>query len=134
MIKVGDKYTHNITFSQTDVEMFAKVTGDNNPVHLDPEYAATTPFKRPIVHGFLSAAVFSKVFGTLFPGIGTIYLYQDMKFLAPVYIDTPYIAKFEVQSIDTERHIGKIKCMLEDANGKSYIMGTAKLMHEIEFV
>lgn len=134
MIKAGDTYTHEVTFKQADVETFAKITGDNNPVHLDPEYAATTPFKRPIVHGFFSGAVFSKVFGTLFPGQGTIYLYQDMKFLAPVYVDTPLITKFEVLTVDTERHIGSIKCTLEDAGGKTYITGTAKLKHDTEFV
>ena len=134
MIKTGDTYTHEIMFKQVDVDMFAKISGDNNPVHIDAEYAATTPFKRPIVHGFFSAAVFSKVFGTLFPGEGTIYLSQDMKFLAPVYVDHQYIAKFEVQSVDTDRHIGKIVCSLEDADGKVYISGTAKLKHNTEFV
>lgn len=134
MIKAGDTYTHEITFKQSDVAAFAEITGDNNPVHTDAEYAAQTPFKKPIVHGFLSAAVFSKVFGTLFPGEGTIYLYQDMKFLAPVYPDQPYIAQFEVKEVDTERHIGTIKCTLEDSDKKIYIKGTAKLMHNKEFV
>jgi acyl dehydratase len=134
MIKIGDTYTHEVMFKQTDVDMFAKISGDNNPVHINPEYAATTIFKQPIVHGFLSGAVFSKVFGTLFPGQGTIYLYQDMKFLAPVYTDQQYIAKLEVSSVDTERHIGKILCSLEDANGNVYISGTAKLKHDTEFV
>ena len=134
MIKTGDTYTYEFTISQKDVEMFAIITGDNNPIHLDPEYAAKTPFKRPIVHGFLSAAVFSKEFGTLFPGVGTIYLYQDMKFLAPVFVDEPYVANFEVLSVDTERHIGKIKCSVVDTAGKAYIAGEAKLKHDTEFV
>lgn len=134
MIKTGDTYTHEVMFNQADVDMFAKISGDNNPVHIDPEYAAKTPFKRPIVHGFFSGAVFSKVFGTLFPGEGTIYLYQDMKFLAPVYVDQQFVAKFEVESVDTQRHIGKIKCSLEDTDGKVYISGTAKLKHDVEFV
>lgn len=134
MIKPRDTYTHDVMFKQADVDMFAKISGDNNPVHTNPEYAATTMFKRPIVHGFFSGAVFSKVFGTLFPGEGTIYLYQDMKFLAPVYVDQQYIAKFEVVTVDTERHIAKIVCSLEDTTGKVYISGTAKLKHDVEFV
>lgn len=67
MIKTGDKYRHEVTYTQEGVIAFAEITGDKNPIHLDPEFAAKTPFGRPIVHGFLSAAVFSKVFGMLFP-------------------------------------------------------------------
>ena len=61
MIKTGDKYRHEVTYTQEGVIAFAEITGDKNPIHLDPEFAAKTPFGRPIVHGFLSAAVFSKV-------------------------------------------------------------------------
>lgn len=67
MIKTGDKYRHEVTYTQEGVIAFAEITGDKNPIHLDPEFAAKTPFGRPIVHGFLSASVFSKVFGMLFP-------------------------------------------------------------------
>lgn len=63
MIKTGDKYRHEVTYTQEGVIAFAEITGDKNPIHLDPEFAAKTPFGRPIVHGFLSASVFSKVFG-----------------------------------------------------------------------
>jgi len=134
MIKTGDTYSHEVTFKQSDVDMYAKITGDTNPIHLDPEYAAKTPFKRPIVHGFLSGAVFSKVFGTLFLGEGSIYLYQDMKFVAPVYVDQPYIATFKVIDVNTEKHIGVINCTLEDMQGKIYINGTAKLKNDREFI
>ncbi len=85
MIKTGDKYRHEVTYTQEGVIAFAEITGNKNPIHLDPEFAAKTPFGRPIVHGFLSAAVFSKVFGMLFPGQGTIYLSQEMSFRAPVF-------------------------------------------------
>ena len=68
MLKVGDKYEYEFSYTQQDVELFARVTGDNNPIHIDAEFAKTTPFGRPIMHGFLSGAVFSKVFGTLFTG------------------------------------------------------------------
>ena len=83
MIKTGDKYRHEVTYTQEGVIAFAEITGDKNPIHLDPEFAAKTPFGRPIVHGFLSASVFSKVFGMLFPGQGTIYLSQEMGMRKP---------------------------------------------------
>ena len=112
MIKTGDKYRHEVTYTQEGVIAFAEITGDKNPIHLDPEFAAKTPFGRPIVHGFLSAAVFSKVFGMLFPGQGTIYLSQEMSFRAPVFAGEKYTAEFEVIDVNTEKHIGTIKCLL----------------------
>jgi acyl dehydratase len=134
MIKTGDTYQHALMFQQSDVDAFAKITGDNNPIHIDAEYAAKTPFGRPIVHGFLSGAVFSKVFGTLFPGEGTIYLYQDMKFMAPVFVNQPYTAKFEVAEVNTEKHSAVIKCTLENDEGKVCIDGTAKLKNNMQFI
>lgn len=134
MIKIGDTFDYELSYKQTDVNTFAEITGDNNPIHLNAEFAAKTPFKRPIVHGFYSASVFSMVFGTKFPGEGTIYMYQDMKFLAPVFVDEPYKAKFEVLEVNTEKHTGVIKCILENSSGKSVIEGTAKLKNDIQFV
>ena len=134
MVKTGDTYSLDVTFKQADVDTFARITGDSNPIHLDVDYAAKTPFKKPIVHGFLAGSVFSKVFGTLFIGEGSIYMYQDMKFTAPVYVDQPYVAKFEVTEVNTDRHIGTVKCTLEDADGKVYITGTAKLKNDKQFV
>ncbi len=132
-LKVGDAYTHQLQFNQEDVEMFAQITGDNNPIHINAEYAKNTPFGRPIVHGFFAGAVFSRVFGTIFPGEGTIYMYQDMKFLAPVFVDEPYVARFEVLEVNEEKHRGVIKCTLENAQGKICIDGSAKLMNTAKF-
>ncbi len=134
MVKIGDSFSHNLVYKQEDVNTFAKITGDNNPIHWNAEYAANTPFGKPIVHGFFSASVFSMVFGTKFPGEGTVYMYQDMKFLAPVFVEQPYTAKFEVLEVNTEKHVGIIKCTLEDAHGKLVIEGTAKLKNNIQFV
>ena len=134
MIKVNDTYMYDIQFNQSDVNTFAQITGDHNPIHLDADFAAKTIFGKPIVHGFFSASVFSMVFGTKFPGEGTIYLYQDMKFLTPVFVDVPYKAKFEVLEVNREKHIGIIKCLLEDETGKIVIEGSAKLKNNVQFV
>ncbi len=133
MLKQGDTYVHDVQFNQADVNTFAKITGDNNPIHIDAEYAKATPFGRPIVHGFFAGAVFSKVFGTIFPGEGTIYMSQEMVFLAPVFVDEPYTAKFEVLEVNTEKHRGIIKCTLENVEGKVCIDGKAKLQHKTKF-
>ena len=72
------------TVTQAEIQAFAAVSGDHNPVHLDPAFAATTPFKGVIAHGMLSAAYISAIVGTEMPGKGTNYMGQNLKFLAPV--------------------------------------------------
>jgi len=85
-IEIDKEYRFSKTFSEEDVLKFAKLSGDYNLVHLDEDYAKGSIFQKRIVHGFLSASLISTVIGTQFPGIGTIYCSQDLKFLKPVYI------------------------------------------------
>lgn len=134
MIKQGDTYAASVKFTQADVQKFAEVTGDFNPIHIDAEYAAKTIFKKPIVHGFLSGAIFSKVFGTLFPGEGTIYLSQEMKFFAPVFVEVQYEARFEVMEVNVEKHIGIVNCSLVSSDDTTCIVGAAKLKHDTQFI
>lgn len=72
------------TVTQADIVAFADISGDHNPVHLDADFAASTAFKGMIAHGMLSASFISAILGTQLPGEGTIYLGQNLKFLAPV--------------------------------------------------
>ena len=117
-------------FSQADVVDFARVTGDNNPLHLDAEFAATTPFKRPIIHGMLGASVFTKVLGTEFPGYGSVYLAQTIEFLRPMFVDTDYEAVFTVKSTNPDKHTAEILGELRDVQtGKVTTRGVATLMH-----
>jgi acyl dehydratase len=133
MINIGDTFEHHFSFSQEDVVLFAKVTGDNNPVHLDEEYASKTLFKRPIIHGMLGGSVFSKVFGTMFPGEGTIYLNQNLQFLRPMLVSTNYTAQFEVLDIDREKHRATVSTIVINEEGKKVIDGSAILMHSEKF-
>ena len=132
-LKLGDTYSEKVKFTQANVEIFAQITGDNNPIHLDAVYAAKTPFGKPIVHGFYAGSIFSKVFGTIWPGEGTIYLYQDMSFRAPVFVEQEYVATFEIIELDTEKHRATVRCQLEDNQGKPVIIGSAKLLHPEKF-
>lgn len=93
-VSVGHWAQISRTFGPRDVEAFAAVSGDANPLHLDPDFAATTPFGRPIVHGMLGAAMFSAVFATRIPG--AIYLSQNLSFTAPVFVGDVVRAKIEV--------------------------------------
>ena len=83
-LSVGQTATMTRTVSEADITVFAAVSGDNNPVHLDEAFAQTTLFKGRIAHGMLSAAYISAVIGTQLPGPGAIYLSQAMKFRRPV--------------------------------------------------
>ena len=95
-MEINDSFEYEFSFTQNDVNEFAKVTGDMNPIHIDEEIARQSLFKRRIIHGFLSGSVFSKVFGTIWPGSGTIYLNQQMTFLQPMYTEVNYLAKFSI--------------------------------------
>lgn len=130
MITQGQIYSHDFNFSQEDVNRFAEVTGDNNPVHIDAEYAAKTMFKRPIMHGMLGAALFSKVFGTLFPGEGTIYLKQSLSFLKPMYVDTNYEALFTVKEVIKDKNRAIVETLIKDkTTGLVCVSGEATVMN-----
>ncbi|HEX7014863.1 MAG TPA: MaoC family dehydratase [Cyclobacteriaceae bacterium] len=131
--EVGETFTNEFTFSQADVERFAEVTGDVNPVHLDADFAATTPFKRPVLHGFLSGSVFSKVFGTVFPGPGTVYMSQDMTFRRPMYPGERYVAIFTIRETDPPKGILVIEGRIADEKGKVCLEGVGRLMNKAVF-
>lgn len=130
MIELGQVYTHEFQFSQDEVNRFAEVTGDKNPVHLNADYAAKTMFKRPIMHGMLSASLFSKVFGTLFPGEGTIYLKQSLSFLKPMYVDTAYEAVFTVKEVLKDKNRAVVETLIKDkGTGNVCTSGEAVVMN-----
>ncbi|KAA6436563.1 MaoC family dehydratase [Dyadobacter flavalbus] len=131
---VDTKFEHLFKFTQEEVERFAELTGDNNPIHLDAEYAATTNFKKPIIHGMLGATVFTKVLGTQYPGFGSIYLKQTLEFLRPMYVETDYRVVFTIKSIDKAKHIAEIGAEIFDARTKKVVTrGVATMINEEKF-
>jgi acyl dehydratase len=129
MLQLGEKYIYKFSYTQEQVNAFAEVTGDNNPVHLDKEYAEKTIFKRPIAHGMLGASILSKVFGTIFPGEGTIYLNQTLNFLRPMFVDQEYEAVFEVKEIIADKNKAIISTTIQNNEGKSVLTGEATIMN-----
>ena len=134
MISKDQVYHHEFKFNQEDVNRFAEATGDKNPVHLDAEYASKTMFKKPIMHGMLSASLFSKVFGTLFPGEGTIYLKQSLSFMRPMFVDTVYIAEFTVKEVLLEKNRAIVETIIKEkstqqicTSGEATVMNTEKI-------
>jgi len=100
---VGRTASASRTISEADILMFAGVSGDTNPVHLDEEFAASTMFGGRIAHGMLSAGLISAVFGTRLPGPGCIYLSQSLKFKAPVKIGDTVVARVTVTELKNEK-------------------------------
>jgi acyl dehydratase len=130
MIKVGDSYEIDFSFTQDQVNDFCKISGDFNPLHWDEAFAANTPFKKPIIHGALIASVFSRVMGMEFPGSGSVYLKQVSEFKRPLYVGHTYQAKFEVESINEIKHTAEIKTQVfEMERGKLMVDGIASVMH-----
>ena len=117
-----DKLERKIT--EKDIDNFAKLTGDNNPVHTNLDFAKKTIFKQKVAHGFLSASLISTLIATKLPGPGSIYLSQNLKFIAPVFIDDLVIVKVTVKEIDHEKK--KVKLQTECfKNEKKIISGEA---------
>lgn len=128
---VNSSFDYLFRFTQDEVKRFAELTGDNNPLHLDAEYAATTNFKRPIIHGMLGATVFTKVLGTQFPGFGSIYLKQTLEFLRPMFVETDYKAVFTIKTIQEEKHIAEISTEIVDVHTKKVVTrGIATMINE----
>jgi 3-hydroxybutyryl-CoA dehydratase len=129
LIRLGDIFEYSFQFSQSDVIKFAEASGDFNPLHLDNDFATQTIFGKTIIHGFLGGSVFSKVFGTIFPGQGTIYLKQDMSFLKPMFTELKYTARFEVLETIKMKSRAVVKTTIHDIDNQLIIIGEAIIQH-----
>ena len=128
-LSIGNYHEIVFAFNQEDVIQFSKITGDKNPIHLDNEYASGTLFKKPIMHGFLCGAVFSKIFGMEFPGEGSIYLSQNLNFFKPMFIKNKYIAKCIITKIDNEKNFVYFDTIIKEQNTSiQTITGTAVIL------
>ncbi len=113
------------TVAAEDVESYARVTGDANPVHLDEAYAAKTRFKRRIAHGMLAGSFISALLGTRFPGPGTIYLKQDLAFRKPVYLGDVLEVSATVTSYRPEKAILRLATVCRNQRGEIVVEGEA---------
>lgn len=123
--KIGDSIVWTKMFGYADVEKFAQISGDRNPVHLSAEYARNTPFGKPIVHGMLVASLFSAIIANELPGNGSIYLHQSLDFKSPVFHDQNVLIKVEILSIRKDKPIYELKTICTDTEGKVLIEGKA---------
>lgn len=127
-IHIGDSAECAKTVSETDVYLYAGVTGDLNPAHVNEAYAQNTFFKTRIAHGMLSAGFISAALGMYLPGPGTIYLRQELNFMAPVRIGDTITARVEVVEKNEEKNRVKLRTTCTNQEGKIVIDGEALVM------
>ena len=127
-IKVGDTAEFTKTVSESDVYLFAGITGDFNPAHINQEYASGTFFKERIAHGMLAASLISTILGTILPGPGTIYLRQEVNFTAPVRFGDTVTARVEVTQMDVDKNRLTLETTCVNQKGKQVIDGQALVM------
>ncbi len=127
-IEIGQKATYSKTCTADDINLFATVSGDVNPVHLSDEFAATTPFGKRIAHGMYTGALVSAALALELPGPGTIYMGQEIKFKAPVFIGDTITVELEVETIRADKAIVGLLCNCINQEGKIVASGKATVM------
>jgi 3-hydroxybutyryl-CoA dehydratase len=124
-LNVGDTAEFSKTISESDVYLFAGITGDLNPAHINEAYAQKTFFKTRIAHGMLSAGFISAVLGNQLPGPGSIYVRQELNFLAPMRIGDTITARVEVVEKNPEKNRVKLRTTCVNQDGTKVTEGEA---------
>ena len=127
-MKIGDHASVTKTVSETDVYLFAGITGDLNPAHTNEVAASKTMFKTRIAHGMLGAGFISAVLGMYLPGPGTIYMGQELKFTKPVHIGDTVTATATVEEIILEKNRVILDTTVVNQDGEVVIKGKATVM------
>jgi 3-hydroxybutyryl-CoA dehydratase len=124
----GEKASRTTTITDEMIRTFAALTGDNNPVHLDDTYAATTRFGRRIAHGMIAAGLISAALANDLPGPGTVYLSQTLKFKAPVYPGDTITTTVEVKSVRPDKPIATLGTVCKNQDGGVVLEGEAVVL------
>lgn len=129
--EIGQTATIEKTLDKQTVVAFASVSEDYNPIHLDEDFAKTTQFERPIVHGMLASSLISGLLASKVPGAGSIYLGQSLKFLRPIFVGETVTAKVEVISVREDKPIAVISTQVLSVNGEVAVDGEATVMYSV---
>ena len=126
-IRIGAKVSFGRVISKKDVEDFARLSGDFNPLHLDENYSKSTQFKRPIVHGMLAASLFSALIGMHLPGRYSVILSQEIRYMKPIYPGTVVRVVGEVTGKVDAIKVVIIKTTISDKKGSVLVEGISKI-------
>lgn len=132
--KLGEKASFSKTVTEADVSTFAGLIGDFNPIHLDAEYARKSRFGRRVAHGMFTGGLISAVLGNKLPGPGSIYLSQQIEFLAPVFIGDTITAWVEIVDWRPDKRIMRLKTDCYNQDDRQVVTGKAVLLVEGEQV
>ncbi|WP_454019252.1 bifunctional enoyl-CoA hydratase/phosphate acetyltransferase [Azospirillum sp. Marseille-Q6669] len=127
-IQIGQQASLSRRLTMSDIELFATVSGDINPAHLDEEYAADSQFHKVIGHGMWSGSLISAVLGTLLPGPGTIYMGQDLRFKRPVGLGDVITVTVTAKEKHGEKNIVVFDCVARNQDGKEVVSGLAEVI------
>ncbi|WP_413818557.1 bifunctional enoyl-CoA hydratase/phosphate acetyltransferase [Sphingobium sp.] len=131
-IAIGDTASVTRTLCEEDIQLFALVSGDVNPAHLDADYAATDMFHRVIAHGMWGGGLISAVLGTELPGPGAIYLSQSLRFIRPVGLGDAITTSVTVSEKRSEHHVVLLDCRCVNQDGNEVITGQAEVRAPVE--
>ena len=134
VLRIGESRELTKTFTSTELQQFGEISQDFNPLHFDAEFAKTTRFKRPILHGHLVTALFSGLLGGHLPGKGSVYLSQTFQYVAPVHVGEAVIARVQVQEIFHSRAIVTMETTIRKEDGTVCVKGEAKVMVPREYL
>ena len=127
-IKVGDSAETLKRITEADIEVFAQVTGDRNPIHLDDAFAAKSRFGRRIAHGMMTASLISAVIANKLPGEGSIYLGQSLVFVAPVFPGDDVTARVTVKEVREDKPIVKLETVCVNQRDEVVVRGEATVL------
>jgi len=126
--KIGDSVQLTKAFGEAEIEKFAELTGDRNPLHMDEAFAAGTRFKRRIAQGILSASLISTCIGMHLPGTGAIYLDQTLRFVKPVYVEDTVTLTATVSHIRADKPLLTLATIWTNQQGEKVIEGEAHVL------
>lgn len=127
-LNVGDRVTEILIVTQEQIDLFARATGDHNPIHIDPAYATTTQFKNRIAHGVLLNGIVSGLLGMRLPGLGTIARELNSKFLKPVFPDDEITVEIEVIEVIEKLNLCTLKFEIRNQENQIVCKGQAKVI------
>jgi acyl dehydratase len=122
-IAVGQRAARRITFTARDVEAYAQITGDRNPLHFDEAFAAKTKFGRLVVHGGLTAGILNALVAEDLPGPGTVFMSQELTYRAPVYVGDTILGEVEVLEVHATKPVTKLRATVQRENGDVVLEG-----------